>query len=296
MKRKILAFVTALVCLCLVSNFAEAKSKGKKEMKKAILLVAFGTSDPEAVKSFENIERLTKKRFPGIPIKWAYTSSFIRKKLAKQGKVFDSPELALAKLAEEGYTHVAAQSLHTIPGAEYDELNAVVVKTQNYPAMFQKLELGLPLLSNYMTARKVMAEMLKQIPKDRKAEDAVVLMGHGSEHHPSDLIYVAVASILNTMDKNVFLGTVEGHPDFDDVLADCRKNGIRKAYLMPFMSVAGDHAKNDLAGDEEDSWKSLFKKAGIETKCVLKGTAEFDAIANIWLDHLQAALEKLDKK
>jgi sirohydrochlorin cobaltochelatase len=296
MKRKILAFAMAVACLSLISNFAEAKSKGKKEMKKAILLVAFGTSDPEAAKSFENIERLAKKRFPGILIKWAYTSSFIRKKLAKQGKIFDSPELALAKLAEEGYTHVAAQSLHTIPGAEYDELKAVVVKTQDSPAMFQKLELGQPLLCNYPTMRKVMEIMLKQVPKDRKKDDAVIFMGHGSEHHSSDLIYVAAAYVLSMMDKNAFLGTVEGHPDFNDVLADCRKNGIRKAYLMPFMSVAGDHAKNDLAGDEDDSWKSLFKKAGIETKCILKGSAEFDEIANIWLDHLQFALEKIDKK
>lgn len=285
-----------LSCALLASaglSLLNANPLHNKGTKKAILLVTFGTSDPDAKVAFINTEEEARKRFPGVEIRWGFTSNIIRKKLKRQGIVTHSPQLALAQLAEDGYTHVAIQSLHTIPGIEYEKITSIVRKTELAPALFRKITIGAPLLSNGNDVKRSMEELLKQVPAERKPEDAVIMMGHGT-HHFTDLIYTAAAVTLNNMDNNAFLGTVEGSIMLDDVLAQCKKNNIKKAYLMPFMSVAGDHAKNDLAGDEDDSWKSGLTKAGITCVPCLKGTAEFDSIVAIWLDNLEKAYKSLD--
>jgi sirohydrochlorin cobaltochelatase len=131
--------------------------------------------------------------------------------------------------------------------------------------------------------------ILENIPSERKPDEAVVLMGHGT-HHPSNAFYAALMFQVQLKDSNIFVGTVEGYPEVDLIRELLLKNKIKKAYLMPFMSVAGDHAKNDMAGDEDDSWKSILTKAGIECVPVLKGTAEFDNFVDIWVDHLGGPL------
>ena len=100
--------------------------------------------------------------------------------------------------------------------------------------------------------------------------------------------------LLTLKDPNIFVGTVEGYPEVDLVKELLLKKNIKKAYLLPFMSVAGDHAKNDMAGDEEDSWKSIFTKAGIDCVPILKGTAEFDSFIDIWVDHVRGPLSHFD--
>jgi sirohydrochlorin cobaltochelatase len=127
------------------------------------------------------------------------------------------------------------------------------------------------------------------IPKERKKSEAVVLMGHGT-HHPSNAFYAALMFQMQLMDPNIFIGTVEGYPDIDLIKDLLLKKKIKKAYLIPFMSVAGDHAKNDMAGDEDDSWKSILTKAGIKCVPILKGSAEFDAFVDIWVDHVGGPL------
>lgn len=284
--KKIVTLVSVMVLVAGVCMQAMAGHGEEKEMKRGILLVAFGTSEPKAMCSFENIERLTRKRFPGTEVRWAYTSGIIRRKLAK-GKVFiDSPTVALSKMYDEGFTSVAVQSLHSIGGAEYDKLKDIVSKFRQGSEAFEHIVLGAPLLNSFADLQRVAGLMLKEVPKSRKSNEAVVLMGHGTEHHYSDLAYVAAAKVFGDMDPLAFVGTVEGHPTIDDVLAQCKAAKVKKAYLMPFMSVAGDHARNDMASDEDDSWKSVLEKNGIECVAVLKGTAEYDSIASVWVDHL----------
>jgi len=117
-------------------------------------------------------------------------------------------------------------------------------------------------------------------------------MGHGTPH-PSNAFYAAFMYQLQRLDPNIFVGTVEGSPGIDDIKEILLKKGIKKAYLMPFMSVAGDHARNDMAGEDEDSWKSILTRAGVDCEPILKGTAEYNDIVNIWIDHLKAALTRL---
>lgn len=260
----------------------------KKEKKVGILLVAFGSSEASAQVSFEKIDRKVKARYPGIPVHWAYTSHIIRHKLAKQGRQLDSPEAALAKMLDREFTHVAVQSLHTIGGAEYHDLRKTIGA---YKLMggFEKIILGYPLMATQDDMERTVDAIFRIIPQQRKKDEAVVFMGHGT-HHPSNAFYAALMFQLQLKDPNIFVGTVEGYPEVGLIRDLLKRNKIKKAYLMPLMSVAGDHAKNDMAGDESDSWKSVLTKAGITCVPVLKGTAEFDAFINIWVDHIAGPL------
>jgi sirohydrochlorin cobaltochelatase len=278
------------ICLCTV---AWAGGHGHKAPKKVgILLVAFGSSEASAQVSFENIDKKTKAAFPNIPVRWAYTSHIIREKLAKQGKQLDSPEVALAKMMDEGFTHVAVQSLHTIGGEEYHDLRRTVGAFKMI-SCFQRIILGYPLLATQEDMQRSVTAILETIPKDRQKGDAVVLMGHGTPH-PSNAFYAALMFQLQLKDPNIFVGTVEGYPAIEDLKDMLIKKKIKKAYLMPFMSVAGDHAKNDMAGDEDDSWKSILTKAGIQCVPILKGTAEYESFVDIWVSHIKGPLSHFD--
>ena len=288
MKKWGLLMIGMLVLL--TTGFASASGgHGHKGTKKVgILLVAFGSSEASAQVSFDNIDEKVKAAYPGIPVRWAYTSHIIRNKLAKQGRHLDSPEMALAKMMDEKFTHVAVQSLHTIGGAEYHDLRRTVGAFKSMGG-FEKVILGYPLMATQEDMQRTVDAILATIPKDRKKNEAVVLMGHGT-HHPSNAFYAALMFQLQLKDPNIFVGTVEGYPEADLIKSLMHEKKIKKAYLIPFMSVAGDHAKNDMAGDEDDSWKSIFTRGGIECVPVLKGTAEFDEFVDIWVDHVAGPL------
>lgn len=281
--------VVSVVCSLMLAGVSIASSHGeKKEEKVGILLVAFGSSEDSAQVSFENIDKKVKETYPGIPVKWAYTSHIIRKKMAGQGVELDSPEVALAKMLDEDFTHVAVQSLHTIGGAEFHDLRRTI---GGFTMMrgFERVILGNPLLATQEDLERTVEAIMVNIPAERTKEDAVVLMGHGT-HHPSNAFYSALNFQIQLQDPNVFIGNVEGYPELDTIQMLLQKNNIKKVYLMPFMSVAGDHAKNDMAGDEDDSWKSILTKEGYEVVTILKGTAEFDEYVQIWVDHVGGPL------
>jgi sirohydrochlorin cobaltochelatase len=289
MQKKSLLSISAIIITILLCAVAWAGDHGHKAPKKVgILLVAFGSSLPSAQVSFSNIDKAVKAKYPNIPVRWAYTSHIIRKKLAKQDKHLDSPEVALAKMQDEGFTHLAVQSLHTIGGAEYHDLRRTVGAFKMMDG-FRRIVLGYPLLATQEDMQRAVHAILSIIPKDRRKSEAVVLMGHGT-HHPSNAFYAALAFQLQLEDPNIFVGTVEGYPEVDLIKELMLQKQIKKAYLMPFMSVAGDHAKNDMAGDEDDSWLSIFTKAGIQCVPILKGTAEYDVFVAMWVDHLGGTL------
>jgi sirohydrochlorin cobaltochelatase len=280
-----------LILVSFVVPVSLVHASGKKTIeKKGILLVTFGSTIPEAQVSFENIESSVKKAFPGVPVRWAYTSRIIIRKMAKKGKQLATPEEALASMMRENFTHVAVQSLHTMPGAEFDGLAENVQRFAGMSKGLRKVSVGYPLLKTNADMARVAEAILKVIPKERRKKEAVVLMGHGSRH-PADVYYAALAYRLQKKDPNIFVGTVEGWPKIDNIKTDLKIRGIKKAYLMPFMSVAGDHARNDMAGPGEDSWKSILEKEGIECVVVLKGTAEYHEFVDIWVDHLRSAFD-----
>ena len=191
-------------------------------------------------------------------------------------------------MQDEHFTHVVVQSLHTIGGSEYHDLRRTVGA---YKMMggFQNIILGYPLMATQTDMERTVTAILNSIPKTRKKSEAVVLMGHGT-HHPSNAFYASLMFQLQLKDPYIFVGTVEGYPEVSLIKDLMIQKNIRKAYLMPFMSVAGDHAKNDMASGEKDSWKSILTKVGIECVPVLKGTAEYDDFVDIWVDHIEGPL------
>jgi sirohydrochlorin cobaltochelatase len=189
---------------------------------------------------------------------------------------------------------VAIQSLHTILGEEFHDLANTVKAFEGLPDGIEKIIMGAPLLSSENDMETVTHAILKNIPAHRKKEDAVLLMGHGTPH-PSNAFYAALMFHLQRKDPHVFVGTVEGSPDINDIIPMLKEKKLKKIFLMPFMSVAGDHARNDLAGDEEDSWKSILIKLGFECDITLKGTAEYDNMIDIWAGHLKDAMARLNK-
>jgi sirohydrochlorin cobaltochelatase len=290
MKEYKLSNLTVILLIIFCCNIASASGhEHKRPVKKGILLVAFGSSIPEAQVSFENIDEQVKSEFPRIPVRWAYTSSIIRHKLAKQGKYLDSVEIALAKMMDEGFTHVAVQSLHTIAGEEFHDLRRNAYAFSNMAGGFDRILVGYPLLGTEEDLIRARDAIIQHIPKARMKNEAVILMGHGTPH-PSNAFYAAMMFHFQQKDPNIFVGTVEGAPEIDELKTMLLKKNIKKAYLMPFMSVAGDHARNDMAGKEKDSWKSILTATGIECIPILKGTAEYDEIVAIWVDHLKTVM------
>jgi sirohydrochlorin cobaltochelatase len=265
----------------------------KRPMKKGILLVAFGTTVPEAQISFDNIERSVKRTFPGIPVRWGYTSRTIIRKMGEKGKQLATPEEALSRMMRENFTHVAVQSLHVMPGAEFHGLVKNVQRFADMSKGLRKVIVGYPLMSTSEDVQRVAETFLRTIQVERRKTDAVVFVGHGT-HHPANVYYAALNYHVQKLDPNVFVGTVEGWPEIDDITSDLKNNRIKTAYLMPFMTVAGDHARNDMAGLGENSWKSILEKEGINCVVVLKGTAEFQEFVDIWVDHLRTAFEHLE--
>lgn len=255
---------------------------------KGILLVTFGTTFDEARSAFDNIEENVREAFPETPVRWAYTSEIIRKKMEKQGNRVNSPLQALKEMDEQGFSSVAVQSLHTIAGFEYHDLVKTVRKFENEANSIKDINIGGPLLNGPEDMEKAAEAILGFIPDERKKDEAVVLLGHGT-HHPANSAYAALMWRLQTEDENIYIGTVEGYPGSETIVEQLKEKQTYSAWLLPFMSVAGDHAKNDMAGKESDSWKSVLSDAGISAKPVLKGFAEHDAFVDIWVEHLKKA-------
>ncbi len=277
------------LCLILAATPASAGHGHKKPQKTGILLVAFGTSVPEAGAALKRIEKRVQVAFPGAPVRWAWTSSIIRDIMAEQGEPVASPAEALAGMAAQGVTHVAVQSLHTIPGEEYHGLVQTARAFQGMPKGLERVLVGYPLLATTADYQAAARALIEAAPGSRKPGEALVLLGHGT-HHPANACYPALQYYLYQRDKNALIGTVEGSPTLDDVLFELKAMRASKVYLAPFMAVAGDHAQNDMAGPGADSWKSVLEKNGFEVECVMKGTADIEAVADIWIEHLREAL------
>jgi sirohydrochlorin cobaltochelatase len=293
MERLWFLVLVVTVLSLLAMQVALAEEKQAKPPNRAILLVAFGTSVPEAQKAYDQIDAAVKKAFPEIEVRWAYTSKIIRGKLAKEGKQLDSPEMALARMMEDGFTNVAVLSLHVIPGIEFHDLHANAQFFSQMSGGFKRVVVARPLLSSHDDMTKVASALLKKIPTSRKPEDIVLFMGHGSEKHPSDAIYAAMNYVFEKLDRNVFVATVNGYPSLKDLLPKINERKAGKAYLMPFMTVAGDHARNDMAGEQPESWKSILSGKGLACEIVLSGVAEYPEVVEVWLDHLREVYAQL---
>ena len=252
--------------------------------RKAILVISFGTSHADTrEKTIGAIEKEIADTYADYEIRRAFTSGMILKVLANRDNVIiDNVKEAMDRLVRDGFQEVFIQPTHVIPGDEYDDMVEVIMQ---FIDRFEKLTIGKPLLFNTEDYRKVIKAIMDQFPS-LSDQEALVLMGHGTEHCING-VYAALDYLFKEMGfANVFVGTVEAYPDIAVVEKMVADYHPKKIILMPLMVVAGDHASNDMAGDEEDSWKSIFEKSGYEVECILKGLGEFQAIRDIYLEHI----------
>ena len=264
--------------------------RGLDPAKKAILVVSFGTSYEETrEKTIGAIEEDFARAFPDFEIRRAFTSGMIIKKLRERdGVIIDSVEQALEKLAAEGFGTVICQPTHVMSGFEFDDLRREVERWQD---RFPHIICGWPLLTSFEDYRLV-TQALQEEFSSIEPDTALVLMGHGTEH-PANATYPALDYRLKVQGcKNFFIGTVEGYPDLATVMKEVAAIHAKKVILAPLMVVAGDHAINDMCGDE-DSWQQQFERAGYQVQSILRGLGEYTSIRKIYLRHCVDCIQQL---
>ena len=158
---------------------------------------------------------------------------------------------------------------------------------------FQVLKIGNPLLSHVEDYKETLTALKSQIKKLQK-DEAVVMVGHGT-HHPATSAYAMMDYISRDTPENIYIGTIEGFPTYNNVVSKLKKNNIKKITLMPFMFVAGDHANNDINGNEKSSWRRMLKKEGFEVKVYLHGLGENEKIQELFLKHIEQTINKKEE-
>ncbi|HAK74217.1 MAG TPA: sirohydrochlorin cobaltochelatase [Sporomusaceae bacterium] len=269
------------------------------DKKKAIVVVSFGSTYEETVKkSIESTENKIRTAFPGYDVFRAFTSRMVIRRLSERGIQVDTEKQAIERLQAEGYQEVYVQPLHIVAGEEYDKVKKIVVEYAHAKdKAFERIVIGRPLLfymgqeekpDDYLIVIDAVKNQLAKLEKDQ----AIVFMGHGGVH-PANAAYAVLQMKLEQAGlEHAYVYTVEGFSSLDNVLEKLQKQQVRKVALLPFMLVAGDHAQNDMAGDEPDSAKSQLLAAGFEVEAYLYGLGENAAIQDIYVQHLRDAMQQ----
>ena len=308
-------FLTAVVLSMLA---VQTVSAGEHEVKhkNGVVLAMFGTTVEPALQGLLNIKEKMAKAYPDTPVRFAFTSNIIRRIWQKRAKdpayIKAHPEIpaeilnvqgplaTIANFQDDGYDTLIVQPTHIAPAEEFLDLSSYVkaiasidtIKARFKP--FNKLVIGRPMLGTFGVTHpydediKVAVKAMKEdVDRAREKKAALVYMGHGNDYFPSGGSYLQFAHEMNQAYPDVLtvVGTVEGYPGVDEVIKQLQHAGVKNVYIRAFMIVAGDHARNDMAGPEKDSWKSLMEKAGITVHPYLHGMGENDKIAEIYVQH-----------
>lgn len=256
--------------------------------KKAILAVSFGTSHNDTRKAtIDEIEKALQEAFPEYPLYRAWTSKMIIRKLKNRDNVhINTIKEALEQMRQDGITDIFVQTTHVINGIESEVMKEEVL---SYKDDFQSISFGNPLLTEEQDSVEVI-DIIAQKFSFLKEDEVLVLMGHGTTHHANSVYTAIDRAFKDRGHRNIFLGTVEAYPSMETLLEQVREFQPSKVYLAPFMIVAGDHAKNDMAGEDKDSWYSKFKAEGYEVEPILKGLGEYPEIRRIFVEHLRSVI------
>ncbi|NOX25176.1 MAG: sirohydrochlorin cobaltochelatase [Deltaproteobacteria bacterium] len=318
MNNRIRRITPALICLLallfLIPHAAHARHK--RVHKKAVIIAMFGTTVEPALKSLLNIRRQMQARFPHTLVKIAFTSNIIRRiwhkrdadpvyRRAHPGVPADiinvkGPLAVMADLQDSGFDTLVIQPTFLASGEEFLDLGNYVkalngiqtIKKKYKP--FNKVALGRPAFGTFGPVHpysKDIAAAVRALAGDalaaKKMGAALFYMGHGNKFFPSGGTYLEFEKVMNQVYPGVhtIVGCVEGFPTRDDAIAKLKKTGMRKVMLKALMVVAGDHARNDMAGPKASSWLSILTKEGFKVTPVIKGLGENDAFAAIFVNH-----------
>lgn len=295
--KKLLSVVIIVVLSMsmLLTGCGEKKDSGnaKASSDKEILIVSFGTSYSNSRHvTIGAIEDAIREAYPDYQVRRAFTAQIIIDKLKKEENIeIDNVKQALDRAVANGVKTLIVQPTHLMNGLEYNDLKKELDK---YKDKFDKIALGEPLLTSDEDFKQVIAAITNDTKEYLDGETAICFMGHGTEAD-SNKVYATLQEKLKAAGYNdYFVGTVEATPTVDDVIAQVKESGkYKRVILQPLMVVAGDHANNDMAGDEEGSWATKFKAAGFEVKPVLRGLGQIYDIQKIYLEHVKAAIDSL---
>ena len=243
-------------------------------MGKAVLVTSFGTSHKDArEKCLDSIQNKVEAKYGNERVERAYSSGIIRRILEKREgiRVFDQNE-GLEALKNKGYNEIITMSLYILDGIEYSKLNDKYGKITK------------PLLATDEDYKKIVTN---EEFNNLEGNDAIVFMGHGSESIADKTYQKLQNEYIKTGKNNIFVATVDGEVTIDKVVEKLKKRKFKKILLKPFMLVAGDHAKNDMVSDEEDSWKTILQNEGYEVTSILKGMGEYEFIREMFMDKLK---------
>ena len=277
-----------------------------------LLVVSFGTSfNDSRATDIKGIEDALAEAFPEWSVRRAFTAQIIINHVqARDGEKIDNMEQALDRAVANGVKNLVVQPTHLMHGAEYDEMCEAI---DEYKDKFENVSIAEPLLGDVGADATVINEdkeavataitteaeadgSFESMAKAAEEGTALVLMGHGTAH-VAKVTYSQMQTQMNELGyKNVFIGTVEGEPEetsCESVIEAVKAAGYTKVVLRPLMVVAGDHANNDMAGADEDSWKSMIEAAGLATECQIAGLGRIDAVQDLYVAHTQAAMDTL---
>ena len=269
-------------------NFVESDLFGNlgARDKAAILVVHFGTSyDDTRAATIDVLNTAMREAFPGIELREAWTSRIIIRKLERErGIRKENPTQALIRLHEEGYTHILVQSSNIIEGTEMKELRREVESLSLNFLNFKDIRVGAPMLYAPADYAAVVKALIPAV-RAEQSKGQILLVGHGTPD-PATASYAMLDYMLKAESHpDCHVGTVEGYPAFADALRLMKKQPARTVTLVPLMFVAGDHARNDIAGD----WKTRLEEQGFRVNLYLKGLGENPAIRQIFVDHARFA-------
>ena len=280
--------------------------------EKELLVVSFGTSfNDSRVADIKSIEDALQEANPDWSVRRAFTAQIIINHIqARDGEKIDNMEQALERAVANGVKQLVVQPTHLMHGAEYDEMCDAIDKVRD---KFESVEIAEPMLGEVgsdaavinadkeAVAKAVVAAALSESGYEstaaaKEAGVAYVLMGHGTAH----VAKVTYSQMATQMDKlgyeNVFIGTVEGEPEdtsCEAVIAAVKEAGYTTVVLRPLMVVAGDHANNDMAGADEDSWKTMFEAAGFTVNCQISGLGRIADVQALYVAHSKAAIDAI---
>lgn len=260
--------------------------------EKELLVVSFGTSyNDNRVATIGAIENAMEEAFPEYSVRRGFTAQIIIDHVKnRDGEVIDNFGEALNRAIDNGVKTLVVQPTHLMNGLEY---NDVIDELAQYAEEFEQVAVGEPLLTTDEDYEIVMNAITADTADSDDGETAIVFMGHGTEAESNQIYATMQEKLTEAGFANYFVGTVEASPSLDDVLAAVQAGEYTKVVLQPLMIVAGDHANNDMAGDEEGAWKKTFEDAGYEVTCNLKGLGEMPAIQELLVAHAQAAIDSL---
>lgn len=257
-----------------------------------LMVISFGTSYNDSRRlTIGAIEGAMEEAFPDWSVRRGFTSQIIIDHVkSRDGEVIDNVGEALDRAVANGVKKLVVQPTHLMDGLEY---NDVVDEVAQYADAFDQIAIGKPLLTSDEDFKTVMEVVTTETAEYDDGNTAICFMGHGTEA-ASNQVYGRMQELLTEAGyEHYYVGTVEAEPSLEDVLAKVQEGEYTRVVLMPLMIVAGDHANNDMAGDEEGSWKTTFEAAGYEVVPVVRGLGEFEGIRQLLVQHAQEAVDSL---